>query len=157
MLKLGKLADYGTLIMTVLAAERERLYSAQELAGRTHVAAPTVSKLLKILTNYGLVESVRGARGGYKLARPATGISVADVIAAIDGPIGLTQCSVHKGDCAVESSCGVRSNWRLINVAVQQALRAVSLADMARPLRRPGESRDVVLSFFRKTSVPTAA
>jgi FeS assembly SUF system regulator len=108
MLKLGKLADYGTMIVTVLAAEPARLYPAQELATRTHVAAPTVSKLLKLLTKAGLVESLRGAHGGYKLARSPDAITVADVIGAIDGPIGLTECSVHKGDCAVESTCGVR-------------------------------------------------
>jgi len=152
MLKLGKLADYSTMIVTVLAAEPERLYSAHELAGRTHVAAPTVSKLLKQLTKSGLVESLRGARGGYKLARPAGDITVADVIAAIDGPIGLTQCSVHKGDCAVESYCGVRSNWRLINAAIHQALQSLTLADMAKPLRRPDESRVTVLSFLGVSS-----
>jgi FeS assembly SUF system regulator len=142
MLKLGKMADYGTMIVTVLAAEPDRLYPAQELAAHTHVTAPTVSKLLKVLTKAGLVESLRGAHGGYKLARQPAAITVADVIAAIDGPIGLTQCSVHKGDCAVESTCGVRGNWRLINTAVHQALKSVTLADMAQPLRRPGESRD---------------
>jgi FeS assembly SUF system regulator len=142
MLKLGKLADYGTMIVTVLAAEPERLYSAQELAAHTHVPPPTVSKLLKQLTNGGLVESLRGAHGGYKLARPAADITVADVIAVIDGPIGLTQCSVHKGDCAVESTCGVRGNWRLINTAIHEALRSVTLADMAVPARRQGVGRD---------------
>ena len=148
MLKLGKLADYGTMIVTVLAAEPERLYSAQELAGRTHVSAPTVSKLLKLLTKADLVESLRGARGGYKLGRAPADITVADVIAAIDGPIGLTQCSVHKGDCAVESTCGVRGNWRLINTAVHQALKSVTLADMAKPLRRPDHSRETILKFL---------
>lgn len=148
MLKLGKLADYGTMIMTILAADPERLYSAQELAERSHVGAPTASKLLKILTKGGLVESLRGAKGGYKLSRPPAAITVADVIAAIDGPIGLTQCSVHKGDCAVESFCGVRANWRLINTAVHQALKSVSLSDMAHPLRRPDDSRVAVLSFL---------
>ena len=140
MLKLGKLADYGTMIMTVLAAEPERLYSAQDLSARTHVAAPTVSKLLKLLTRGGLVESLRGARGGYKLARGADSITVADVIASIDGPLALTECSVHKGDCAVESYCGVRSNWRLINKAIHQALQSVSLAEMKRIVSsdRPG-------------------
>jgi len=150
MLKLGKLADYGTMIVTVLAGDPERLYSAQDLAAHTHVAAPTVAKLLKQLTRGGLVESLRGARGGYKLARGADAITVADVIASIDGPIGLTQCSVHKGDCAVESYCGVRGNWRLINTAIHQALKSVTLADMAKPLRRPGASRDpesFVLTF----------
>ena len=142
MLKLGKLADYGTMIMTILAADPERLYPTQDLADRAHVAAPTVAKLLKLLAKAGLVESERGAHGGYKLARPAPEITVADVISAIDGPIGLTQCSVHKGDCAVESTCGVRGNWRLINTAIHQALKSVSLAEMAKPLtRRLGESR----------------
>lgn len=152
MLKLGKLADYGTMIATVMAAEPERLYSAHELADRTHVAAPTVSKLLKQFMKGGLVESLRGARGGYKLARPAADITVADVIAAIEGPIALTECSVHKGDCAVETTCGVRSNWRLINTAIHQALKSVSLADMAKPLRRPEQSRETVLSFLGMAS-----
>ena len=136
MLKLGKLADYGTMIMTILAADPERLYPTQELAERAHVAAPTVAKLLKLLTKAGLVESLRGAHGGYKLARPAAGITVADVICAIDGPIALTQCSHHKGGCAIESFCGVRTNWRLINQTVRHALEAVTLAQMAAPLRR---------------------
>jgi FeS assembly SUF system regulator len=135
MLKLGKLADYGTMIMTVLAADPARR-SAQDLAARTHVAAPTVAKLLKTLTRAGLVDSVRGAHGGYKLARPAEGITVADVIVAIDGPIALTQCSVHKGGCSVEAYCGVRSNWRLLNHTVRHALESVTLAQMAAPLRR---------------------
>lgn len=136
MLKLGKLADYGTMIMTILAAEPDRLYPAHELAERTHVAAPTVAKLLKLLTKAALVESLRGAHGGYKLARAPAGITVADVIAAIDGPIALTQCAQHKGGCAIESHCGVRTNWRLINQTVRRALEAVTLAQMAAPLRR---------------------
>jgi FeS assembly SUF system regulator len=148
MLKLGKLADYGTMIVTVLAAAPERLYSAPELASVTHVSPPTVSKLLKQLTKGGLVESLRGAHGGYKLSRAPADITVADVIAAIDGPIGLTECSVHKGDCAVESTCGVRGNWRLINTAIHQALKSVSLADMAKPLHRASVSRETVMSFL---------
>lgn len=160
MLKLGKLADYGTMIVTVLAGEPERLHSAQDLAARTHVAAPTVAKLLKLLTRGGLVESLRGARGGYKLARSASAITVADVIAAIDGPIGLTECSVHKGDCAVESTCGVRGNWRLISSAIHEALRSVTLADMAKPLlRRPRAGGDPVfvnVSQILKTGFPPA-
>lgn len=144
MLKLGKLADYGTMLMTALAAEPARLHSAPELAAKTHVAPPTVSKLLKMLSRGGLIESIRGAHGGYRLARDPSRITVAEVIASIDGPIGLTQCSVHKGDCAIESSCGVRGNWRLINAAIHEALRSVTLAQMSQPLqsRRPGEGRD---------------
>jgi Rrf2 family protein len=98
------------------------------------------------------VESLRGAHGGYKLARAPAAITVADVIAAIDGPIGLTECSVHKGDCAVESYCGVRGNWRLINTAIHQALKSVTLEDMALPARRAGDRRDpAFIVKFHKT------
>jgi len=136
MLKLSKLSDYATVLMTQLAAAPGRLHSAQELAGRTHVAAPTVAKLLKLLAKSELVESIRGAQGGYRLAKPAAMVTVADIIRVIDGPIALTQCSVHKGCCAIEPYCGVRSNWRLINNAIRSSLESVTLAQMAAPLRR---------------------
>ena len=131
MLKLGKLTDYATVVMTALAAEPARLRCAQELSECTHVAAPTVSKLLKTLSKEGLVDSIRGAHGGYRLARDPTQITIADIVAAVEGPIALTECAVHDGCCNIESTCGVRGNWRLINQAIHQALASVSLAQMA--------------------------
>jgi len=144
MLKLGKLADYATLLMTALAAEPERLHSAHELAGRTHVSEPTAGKLLKLLAKGGLVEALRGAQGGYRLARAAERITVADVISAVEGPIAVTQCSVHKGGCAIEAYCGVRANWRLINRAIRGALETLTLAQMAAPLRRASLPRPFI-------------
>ena len=83
MLKLSKLADYATVVMTFIAAEPSRVHAGVELAERSQVPAPTVAKLLKTLTRGGLLESIRGAHGGYRLARPATQVSVADVIRAL--------------------------------------------------------------------------
>ncbi len=136
MLKLGKLADYATVLMTVLAARAQDLHSAHELADRTHVPLPTVSKLLKLLGKAGLVESLRGASGGYRLLRAPQAISVADIIRAVEGPIALTECSTHGGGCGIESTCGTRSNWRLIDSAVRNALESVTLAQMAAPMTR---------------------
>lgn len=136
MLKLGKLTDYATVVMTVLAAEPGRLRCAQELSERSHVAAPTVSKLLKALSKEGLVESIRGAHGGYRLALRPADITIADIVAAIEGPIALTECAVNDGCCSIESQCGVRANWRLINQAIHAALSAVTLAQMAEPMRQ---------------------
>ncbi|HUS24844.1 MAG TPA: SUF system Fe-S cluster assembly regulator [Candidatus Binatia bacterium] len=143
MFKLGKLTDYATVVMTVLAAEPARLQSAQELARRTHVGVPTVSKVLKRMAAAGLVESLRGARGGYRLARAPERISMADVIGAMDGPVALTECASRGGCCGIAPHCVVRGNWRVISAAVRGALEAVSLAQMTTPLRRrhPGESR----------------
>lgn len=153
MLKLSKMSDYATVLMTALAAEPGRLRSAQDLAERTHVSPPTVSKLLKILTRGGLVESLRGPRGGYRLSRAPELISVADIIAALEGPIGLTQCSVHQGCCSLEPHCRVRTNWRLINNAIRRSLESVSLAQMAAPLRsrHPREGGDPILMTMTQT------
>jgi len=151
MFKLGKLTDYGTVVMTALAARPDALRNAHELAAETHVAAPTVSKLLKQLAKSGLVESIRGAHGGYRLARKPDRITVADVVSALEGPIALTQCSVHDGGCSIESHCGVRGNWRLINSAIRQALESVTLAQMAEPMRGQRQAGvDSPMSFLRK-------
>lgn len=131
MLKLSKLADYATVLMTAAAREPARTLTGQELADRTHVPLPTVAKLLKVLTRAQLLESLRGAHGGYRLARSAEKISVADIIKALEGPLAVTACSGHDGDCSIETNCATRANWRLINTAIRQALEAVSLAQMA--------------------------
>lgn len=134
MLKLGKLTDYAIVVMTVLAAEPDNSQSAHELARLTHVAEPTVGKVLKLLGKSGLVSASRGASGGYRLSRDPAAISIADVVRAMEGPIGLTECSAHGSDCAIEPSCGVRGNWRLISDAIREALGAVTLEQMAAPM-----------------------
>src|SRR4051794_31605249 len=122
MLKLSKLADYATVLMSAIAADPARVHNGQELAARTHVPAPTVAKLLKTLARGGLLESLRGAHGGYRLVRSPERISVAEVIRALEGPIAVTECAEHKSGCGIESSCATRAHWRLINAAIRQAL-----------------------------------
>ena len=139
MLRISKLTDYATVVMTCLAQAPETVHSAQELAERAHLELPTASKLLKTLAHAGLVESFRGVRGGYRVARAPREISVADVVAAMEGPFGMTECSAHAGACGHEPHCSVRGNWRRISDAIESALRGVTLADMLetpRPSRR---------------------
>ena len=108
MLRIGKLTDYATVILATLAADRSRLQNAGALAERTHIAAPTVSKLLKQLQRAGLVKSTRGTHGGYQLARAPEDISAAAILDALEGPIALTECSVGTGHCCIEHSCSGR-------------------------------------------------
>ena len=136
MLRISKLTDYAILVMVELARARREVLSAQALAERAHVELPTASKVLKQLAGAGLVRSYRGAAGGYTVERPAAEISVADIIAAIEGPIAMTECSVHAGLCTVEASCHARENWQKISRAVAGALQQVSLAEMAGTPRR---------------------
>ena len=92
-----------------------------------------MAKLLKPLAQAGLVAGFRGSNGGYRLARPASGISLVEIVEAMEGPLGMTECSLHAGACGIEHSCGVRANWRRINDVVADALRGVSLAQMLAP------------------------
>lgn len=135
MLRISKMTDYAILLMAELTRQGETL-SAHALADRIRVEVPTASKALKLLAGAGLLSSYRGANGGYRVTRPASRISVAEIIAAIEGPIAMTECSVEVGLCHQEDSCHLRSNWQRISVAVSRALEEVSLAEMAEPLRK---------------------
>ena len=126
------MSDYAILLMVELARDREVL-SAHALSERVRVEVPTASKVLKLLAGSGLLESFRGANGGYRVTRGAADINVAEVIAAIEGPIAMTECSVEQGLCNQEDSCELRGNWQRISLAVAEALQQVSLAEMAAP------------------------
>lgn len=135
MLRITKQADYAIVLLShFITDEIEGDYTARGLSVETGVPLPMVGKILKSLVHRGLLISHRGAKGGYQLARLAESISVAEIIEAIDGPIGLTTCSVHAGECAHEGRCPSRGNWSRINAAVLKSLRGISLADMARPM-----------------------
>ena len=133
MIILSKLADYGVIVATHLAAYPARQVTAATVAAETRLPQATVAKVLKTLAHAGLVTAARGASGGYRLARDATAISVAEVVAAIDGDIGLTQCSIHVEECTRTSFCPTRPHWAAINRAVGEALSAVSLDAMLTP------------------------
>lgn len=131
MLRIGKLTDYATVILATLAGDRARLLNSSTLADRTHIAAPTVSKLLKQLQRAGLVNSTRGTHGGYQLARPPEDISAKAILDALEGPIALTDCSVGTGHCCLEESCQVGRTWQRLNVAIRKSLSEISLAELA--------------------------
>ncbi len=136
MIRMTRLTDYGIVLLTHIARHPERLTrNAPELAAVAHLPLPTVSKILKILAREGLLVPHRGAKGGFSLARSADEIPIADVISALEGPIAPTECSAHGSDrCGIESLCPVSTNWRRINRAVLDALRGITLAEMASPL-----------------------
>lgn len=138
MLRVSKLTDYATVVMTCLVAAGDGVLSAQVLAERAHLEVPTVSKLLKQLAQAGLVTSTRGINGGYRLARVPERITIADIVTAMEGPIGMTECSANAGSCDHEPHCGVRLNWQRINHAIAGALQGVTLADMVKPLAKRG-------------------
>ena len=145
MLRLSKLTDYAVVVLTRLArdgaAPAGPVQTALSLAGDTGIAEPTAAKVLKILAHAGLVEGVRGPRGGYRLTRSLVSVPLSDVIVAIDGPIALTACvDGGSGMCEAEAICPVRGRWDPVNDAIRRALSGITLADLASPPRRPVSS-----------------
>ena len=135
MLRISKLTDYAVVLATQLADESlaGQVASVRALAETTGIPEPTASKVLKALGRAGVVESLRGANGGYRLTREPSAISIAEVIVAIEGPIAVTECVDEATGCTHEDHCGVRANWQRINAALEGALEGISVAEMARP------------------------
>lgn len=132
MLRMSRLTDYGTVVLAHLAGNHSKYLSAAEVAKASGIALPTVSKLLKTLTNAKIVSSTRGAHGGYRLDRQAEQISVAEVIGALEGPVSITECSAIDRHCEYASKCTVGGGWQRINLAIRGALEDISLADLQR-------------------------
>ena len=136
MVRLGKLTDYGLVLMTCMArAGASPMRTARDLARESKLPLSTVSKLLKELLRSGLLISHRGIKGGYVLARDAHHISVVEIIAAIEGPMALTECSTDvTGLCTLEPCCPIKSNQQIINQAVRGVLQKIMLSDLVRPI-----------------------
>ena len=132
-MRLTSLADYAVVMMAAAARHPAgaRL-SAGLLAEETGVPLPTAQKLMGRLAAAGLLSSARGTGGGFTLARPACGISLADIVEAVEGPIAMTNCiEGSASDCALEGSCRVKPHLNAANLAVRGALQGVSLASLA--------------------------
>ncbi len=149
MIKLAKLTDYATVILSVMAKNPTDVHTAVEITECTGIAQPTVSKILKLLVKSKLLTSVRGAKGGYLLARAPEKISIATVIQALEGPIALTECTVSHKNCDVTKACHIQGNWGLINQKIANTLESVSLADLILPAKVPEEVYIPVNRLFK--------
>jgi FeS assembly SUF system regulator len=129
MLRLSRLTDYA-VVSLVRLGRTETVATTPGIAAAIGLQEPTVAKVLKALTVHGLVVSTRGAHGGYRLSRPLSAISIAEVIVAIDGPIALTSCVDGAIGCESQSLCPVAGRWDPVNDAIRDALTNITLADM---------------------------
>jgi len=132
-MRLTSLADYAVVMMAAAARHPvgARL-SATLLAEETGVPLPTAQKLTGRLASAGLLETARGTGGGFRLARGAGEISLADIVEAVEGPIVMTSCiDTGRHECALEGCCQVRPHMNAVNGAVRDALAGLSLSSLA--------------------------
>jgi FeS assembly SUF system regulator len=136
MLRITKETDYGILLMAYIA-ERPvgEIHTAREVADRSGLPFPTVSKILRSLAGRNILASHRGASGGYSLKKAAKDMSIAEVIRALQGPISMVQCGAEPGQCEQEGSCPTRANWTRVSKEVERALDSVPITDMVAECR----------------------
>ena len=141
-MRLSHLADYAVVLMTAAARRPAgaRL-SATELSGETGLPLPTTQKLMGQLAACGLLSSMRGAGGGFSLARDAEAISLADIVEAVEGPIAMSAYSNGNFDCALDAHCRGKPHMGIVGNAVRGALGAVSLTTLCGPASAGGLAR----------------
>ena len=132
MLRINKLTDYGVVIMAKIASEQiTKTHTARMLAKSTNVPLPTVTALLKKMSNAGFLDSRQGAMGGYSLSTTPDKVSIYELIEALEGPVAITECSSEGTcECALLASCETQKPWQKINDAVKMALSEITLEDM---------------------------
>ena len=150
MLRVTRLTDYATVLLTVLASEPDRVWPAAELAARARLEPTTVAKVLKPLAHAGLVAGFRGTNGGYRLARSVGEVSLIAIVEAMEGPLEMTECSGEHSTCEHEAHCGLPTHWRRINDVIAEALGAVTLADLV-PKARAARRIPVRLAVAERT------
>jgi FeS assembly SUF system regulator len=131
MIRITRQTDYGIILLAYLASRpAELVLTARDAAKECRLPVPMVSKILKTLAREGILTSHRGVKGGYSLARVPERITVGDIIGALEGPIGMTECSSNPGSCEQEPLCPVKINWQRISLVVRGALEEISLSEM---------------------------
>jgi len=153
MIKLSKMTDYGVVIMSEMGHIEGRVMNAPDLSLYTGLKVPTAAKILRLLAKSGLLTSIRGAHGGYRLDRSPSDISIAEIVRVLEGPVAVTSCvdDSHE-DCSVEQCCPMRGGWETINRAINTALEEVTLADMSH-----GTSKPVPAPLSKRANSKTAS
>ena len=145
MLRLSKKADYALMAMKHLATRSDAASaSAREIAEQYDIPVELMAKVLQQLARRNLLTSHQGTRGGYRLARASSSISVADIIQAIDGPLTVTACSTEAENCGQYAKCSVRDPLWRIKDRILSALATCSLDEIAADAQLPQEMPSIV-------------
>lgn len=127
MLKLSKKVDYGLMAISHIAyREEDRIVNSKHIAEEYHIPQELLAKILQKLARQGLITSRNGPKGGYALAKDPHEITVGEVIKAIEGPIGLVNCSIGN-DCRQISKCNVRQPIQEIQSSIAQLLDSITI------------------------------
>ncbi|MDX8394420.1 MAG: SUF system Fe-S cluster assembly regulator [Mariprofundales bacterium] len=141
MIKLTRLSDYGIVLLSYMAKKPDKCHTAADLAMAANIPHPTVSKVLQLLLRQGLLQSTRGANGGYSLNCAPNSVSLHAIITALEGPVALTDCSRSQSNnssgCEQNTCCDLYRGWREVNNLLANTLDSIYLSDLLDPASMP--------------------
>lgn len=162
MLLITRKTDYALLALASLANLEPQGTSARDLAERLHLPLPVLRNILKQLARCHVLKSTRGTKGGYRLAKPASEISLAELVEAIEGPLRLTRCcpipeNAVEPECKLEETCIIQMNVRKVHARLMEFLDEVKLAEIAAPLEEDQSSGGMVVTCARNITASVAS
>jgi Rrf2 family protein len=131
-MKISKKAYYGLRAMVYLAQNNERVCSTHTMASTEDLPEEYLEKIVQRLRKSGLIEAVKGLNGGYKLAFKPNLITANHILQTLDGSLVPFPCSTGSGECSQESDCATSNVWKKLNMALEDTLDSITLADLIR-------------------------
>lgn len=130
-MRLTRAGEYAIRSLRFLASRPEmRWFSIQEIAEAEDIPPQFLAKVMQRLTQTGLVQSACGKTGGYRLARPASEVALADVILAMEGPISLNSCLLYPQECRFSEDCRMHPIWAEAQEAMLGVLKKYHLSEI---------------------------
>jgi Rrf2 family protein len=134
-IRLSKKSDYGIIALSYIAQSPGRVVSAKEVAQHCGGHNSVIANLLKEFAKAELLVSVRGLHGGYRLARPATSISLKEILDLLEGPMALVECAIPAGPsgslCSLTGTCPSRRPMLVLHHRIARLLEETRLSDLS--------------------------
>jgi Rrf2 family protein len=138
MLMLSKKVEYGLIAVLHMAdLAPGTVITAKDISEQFNIPGELLGKVLQALVRGGLVASVQGAHGGYRLARSLDGVQLGDVIEALEGPVFLTKCQEDPAQCGQFHTCTIKEPVHLLQEQLQQFIHGISLGAFRKTVRSP--------------------
>ena len=125
-------AQYGMRALVEVALGGDRPTSLKTVAERQQLSQPYLEQIFAVLRNAGLVESVRGAHGGYLVVRPLDEVDALEIVELLEGSVAPVNCIDDGASCERTGHCSTEPLWREVDDAVRSVLRRTSLGDLVR-------------------------
>lgn len=143
-MRISAKGEYGVrAILDIALYEKQGPVRVREIAARQAIPMRFLEQVMAALKKAALVESYRGAQGGYRLAKSSADISLADIVQAVEGPIGVMGCvnPAEKGTCDQVTACVIREVWQSVQNSVLDSLGSISLESVCEKQRKTEQER----------------